>query len=459
MTRAPLFTRAVTTYDTPATTHDTFDDVLQTKDGETLFAGLKTAELVRTLFNLHLVAYEPVVDLSLKVLTSPLMKYSLFQVPVNQVVKGTAYSHFCAGEDVEEASKTLQRMWELGLRGILDYSSEDATDNESCDKNLQKFVHVVRQSSRLPQGSVSTSCVKISAICPIQLLERVSDLFRWQHVHKEFKLPWKQDVIPFLAEESPTHHVTSPPEPLTKEEEIDLTLAHKRLKDLCEACEQEGLPLLIDAEYSSVQPAIDYIIHAAAAEFNKGDRPLIYGTMQAYLKDSFSRLSLAVRGSHERGLSYGVKLVRGAYLSRENEMASFLRVPSPIHPNIESTHRCYNSCATFMLEQAATGDGAVMLATHNMDSGRIAAAKALELGLSRDDPRVQFAQLKGMADLLSLALAQAGFRVVKYLPFGPVSEVIPYLVRRAEENRGLLGNTIHERQAIRTELRRRLLQF
>ena len=180
-------------------------------------------------------------------------------------------------------------------------------------------------------------------------------------------------MIPFLAEESPTYHVSSPPDFLTKEEETDLTLAHERLSTLCKACEQEGLPLLIDAEYSSVQPAIDYIIHVAAAEFNKGARPLIYGTMQAYLKDSFSRLQLAVKGSHERGLSYGVKLVRGAYITREKEMASSLRVPSPIHSNIEGTHRCYDSCATFMLEQAANGDGAVMLATHNMDSGTIRA--------------------------------------------------------------------------------------
>lgn len=449
----------MTTFNSPpTTTQDTSDFLLQTKNGEAIFAGLSSKELVRTLFNLHLVAYEPVVDLSLKVLTSPLMKYALFQVPINQMVKRTAYSHFCAGENVEEASRTLQRMWELGLRGILDYSSEDATDNMSCDKNLEKFLQVVQQTNQLPQGSVSTSCVKISAICPIQLLERVSSLLRWQHVHKGFKLPWKQDVIPFLAEESPTYHVSSPPDFLTKEEETDLTLAHERLSTLCKACEQEGLPLLIDAEYSSVQPAIDYIIHVAAAEFNKGALPLIYGTMQAYLKDSFSRLQLAVKGSHERGLSYGVKLVRGAYITREKEMASSLRVPSPIHSNIEGTHRCYDSCATFMLEQAANGDGAVMLATHNMDSGRKAAAKAQELGLSRGDLRVQFAQLKGMADMLSLSLAHASFRVSKYLPFGPVPEVIPYLVRRAEENRGLLGNTVHERQAIRVELRRRLLQ-
>lgn len=454
--RSPLFARSVTTFNSPTTTQDTSDELLQTTNGEAIFAGFSTNELFKTLFNLHLVSYEPLVDLSLKVLTSPMMKYSLFNVPIYHVVKRTAFSHFCAGENVDEASRTLQRMWEHGLRGILDYSSEDATDNKSCDMNLQKFVQVVQQTSQLPQGSVSTSCVKISAICPIQLLERVSNLLRWQHVHKDFKLEWKQDVIPFLAEDSPTYHVTSPPNALTKEEETDLTLAHERLSKLCKVCEQEGLPLLIDAEYSSVQPAIDYIIHAAALEFNKGARPLVYGTVQAYLKDSFSRLHMAVEDSRQRGLSYGVKLVRGAYISRETELATFMRVPSPIHSNIEGTHHCYDSCAAYMLEQAVNGDGALVLATHNMESGRKAAAKALEVGLSRQNPRLHFAQLKGMADVMSLSLAQAGFRVSKYLPFGPVPEVIPYLVRRAEENRGLLGNTLHERQAIRTELRRRL---
>lgn len=212
--------------------------------------------------------------------------------------------------------------------------------------------------------------VKISAICPIQLLERVSNLLRWQHMNKDFKLPWQQEVIPVLAEDSPTYHVASLPEPLTKEEEDELLLTHDRLSELCQACELEGLPLLVDAEYTSVQPAIDYIIHAAASEFNKGNRPLVYGTLQTYLKDSFSRLNLALKGSHERGLSYGVKVVRGAYITRENALAASLRVPSPVHPNIRETHRCYDSCAALMLEQAASGDGFVVLGTHNMDSGR-----------------------------------------------------------------------------------------
>jgi proline dehydrogenase len=213
------------------------------------------------------------------------------------------------------------------------------------------------------------ACVKISAICPIQVLERVSDQLRWQHVNKDFKLPWKQDVIPILAEGSPTYQTVSQPETLTKEEGDLLVLAHERLSKLCQECESEGICLLVDAEYSSIQPAIDYIINVAACKFNKGDHPLVYSTLQTYLKDSFQRLNLAVKGSHERGLSYGVKIVRGAYILREKALAASLQAPSPIHSNIEETHRCYNSCAAFMLEQVSSGNASVVVATHNMASG------------------------------------------------------------------------------------------
>lgn len=218
-------------------------------------------------------------------------------------------------------------------------------------------------------NQVSSISVKISAICPIHILERVSDLLRWQHVNKDFNLPWKHDVIPVLAESSPTYHVQFPPESLTEEEEKHLVLAHNRLAKLCQTCESEGIPVLVDAEYSLIQPAIDYIINVAASEFNRGHQPLVYATMQTYLRDSFSRLNMAVQGSHHRGLTYAVKIVRGAYISRENALAAALGVPSPIHSNIEATHSSYNSCAAFMLEQAASDQGSVVLATHNLNSG------------------------------------------------------------------------------------------
>eukprot|EP00249_Psilotum_nudum_P017958 c26571_g1_i3 orf=245-1777(-) len=361
------------------------------------------------------------------------------------------------GEDVGEASETLRRTWELGLRCILDYSLEDAMDNISCDLNLEGFLKTIYQTHLLPSGSVSFSCVKITAICPLPLLERISNLLRWQHKHASFNLPWKDECLPLLAPESPTYHVQRQPDSLSEDEQRDILAAKERLWKLCKESDHAGLPLLVDAEHTSVQPAIDYFTYTAALQFNRGGRPLIYGTIQAYLKDSFPRLALAMGEAAKRGVSFGVKLVRGAYLTRECTLSGLMGAPSPVYSFIEDTHKCYDVCAAFMLERAALGDGSVVLATHNFDSGRSAAAKAEQLGLVKADGRLQFAQLKGMADGLSLALAHAGFQVSKYLPFGPVAHVIPYLIRRAEENRGLLGNTLPDRHCIRRELKARCL--
>lgn len=136
------------------TTQNASEDILQSNKGEELCAKMTSKELLKSLLNLQLVAYEPVVDLSIKILTSNAMKSPLFRAAVLPVLKRTAYSHFCAGENVEEASRTLTRMWQLGLRGIMGYGLEDATDSESCDENLEKFVQVVLQTSQLPPDSV-----------------------------------------------------------------------------------------------------------------------------------------------------------------------------------------------------------------------------------------------------------------------------------------------------------------
>ncbi|KAF3334901.1 Proline dehydrogenase [Carex littledalei] len=155
---------------------------------------------------------------------------------------------------------------------------------------------------------------------------------------------------------------------------------------------------------------------------------------------------MMMKSGENEGICTGIKLVRGAYITRETRVASSLGVPSPIHGSILETHRCYNECASFLLEKVRDGSGAVVLATHNTKSRKLAAAKAEELGIRKGDTKLQFAQLMGMADGLSLGLRNAGFQVNKYLPFGPVDHVIPYLVRRAEENKGFLSTSVQDRQ-------------
>jgi hypothetical protein len=170
------------------------DNILQTSNGGLLYAGVTSKELLRTLCNLHLVGYEPVVDASIKVLTSPLMQSALFRVPVLQAVKYTAYSHFCAGENIAEASTTLKNMWKLGLRGIMDYGLEDATDSQSCDKNLADFVNVVHQSAVLPSGSVGFPFSR--TLLNSVMLDSVFSYYRFMIMLGSLTLALRLNILP-----------------------------------------------------------------------------------------------------------------------------------------------------------------------------------------------------------------------------------------------------------------------
>lgn len=211
--------------------------------------------------------------------------------------------------------------------------------------------------------------VKITAICPISLLRRVADLLRWQKRDPCFHLPWKQYSFPILADATPLYHTAEEPERLSPEEEADLLLAQERLRRIGSKCEEHNIRLCIDAEYTAVQPAIDYFTYSSAAEHNRNE-PIIYGTLQAYLKDARERLVLKSEAAKKMGILLGVKLVRGAYMASEAKLAGSLGYESPIHNTIQETHDCYNDCASFMLDRIACGSGAVVLATHNVESGQ-----------------------------------------------------------------------------------------
>ncbi|OVA12509.1 Proline dehydrogenase [Macleaya cordata] len=425
-------------------------------DGGKLFRSVTTGKLLRSMVNQQMASYEPIVDIGIWVMRSRLVDTRIIRELIMSVVKHTFYDHFCAGENLDEARRTLQKLWDGGLKGIMDYGLEDATDNASCDRNFKEFVKTIETTKLLPPSSVSYACVKITAICPISLLKRVSDLLRWEHKDPSFHLPWKVDTLPMLSDSSPLYHTLNRPDPLTPAEEHDLHQAHQRLLKLSEKCLELNLPLLVDAEYSSVQPAIDYLTYSTMIRINRNNTPIVYGTIQAYFKDAKERLIQATEAAEKMGIVLGLKLVRGAYLSSESQLANSLGFASPIHGSIQETHACYDECASIMLEKASKGTGAVVLATHNIESGKAAAARAEGLGLEKSNEKVQFAQLKGMADGLSFALKNAGFQVSKYLPYGPVEMVIPYLLRRAEENKGLLSASTMDRKLMSNEIKRRL---
>ncbi|KAK7394321.1 hypothetical protein VNO78_14844 [Psophocarpus tetragonolobus] len=429
---------------------------LSFSDVEKLFSHVTTPALLRSTAVLHATALEPMVDFGTWLMRSNLMHLHPLRHLILSTVRNTFYHHFCAGEDASSAASSIRSLNHVGLRGMLVYGVEDALDNNACDRNLNGFLRTIHVTRSLPPSSVSFVIVKITAICPMSLLERISDLLRWQHKDPSFCLPWKQDCFPIFSPSSPLYHTMTRPQPLTPHEETDLQLSIQRFLHLCQKCVQANIPLLVDAEHTTVQPAIDYFTYSSAILHNKGDHPIVFGTIQTYLKDAKERMMLAAQAADTMGIPMGFKLVRGAYMSSEAKLAQSLGYASPIHDTIQDTHKCFNDCSSFMLEKISNGPGGVVLATHNVESGKLAAAKAHEVGIGKVNHKLEFAQLHGMSEALSFGLSNAGFQVSKYMPFGPVETVMPYLLRRAEENRGMLAASGFDRQLMRKELGRRL---
>ncbi|WCJ25457.1 Proline dehydrogenase 1 mitochondrial [Euphorbia peplus] len=435
------------------------DCILDLNDHRKLFSTLPTKKLIHASFILQLAAMDPVVDLGIWIMKSKLMRESdgVIRHAILRMIRHTFYEHFVAGETPNEVKSYVQRVNESGLRGMLDFAVEFSTKNDGCDLNFLAFLDTIEAAKSYSPSSVSFVVAKVTAICPLKLLERVSDLLRWEERNPSFNLPWKLDTLPVFSDSSPLYHTLKKPEPLTQEEELELQLAQLRLQKLCEKCIEANVPLVVDAEHTAVQPAIDYLTYSSAILYNKDDNPIIYNTIQTYLKDAKDRVLLATKAADKMGIPMGFKLVRGAYMSMERKLASSLGYESPIHNTIQDTHACFNDCASFLLEKMADGPTGLVLATHNVESGRLAAVKARELRIGDNgNEKLEFAQLYGMADALSFSLRDAGFQVSKYMPFGPLDMVIPYLLRRAEENRGLLSASSLDRQLLRKELGRRM---
>ncbi|KAB2075022.1 hypothetical protein ES319_A07G191200v1 [Gossypium barbadense] len=409
---------------------------LDLDDHQRLFGSIPTLNLLRSAANLGLAANERFVDFGMWIMNSRLMETSLVRDAILKTVKHTFFQHFCAGETTEEAADCVRRIHDKGFRGMLVYAVEHTSDNAGCDRNLEGSLGSVELAKSLPASS-------------------------WQYKDPSFYLPWKLNTLPIFSDSSALYHTLEKPAPLSPKEESDLQLAHQRLLKLCQKCVQDNVALTIDAEDTSIQPAIDYFTYSSAIMYNQDDNPIVFGTIQAYLKDAKERLFMTTKTAQSLGIPMGFKLVRGAYMSSESKLASLLGYDSPIHNSIRETHACYNDCASFMLERIADGYGAVVLATHNVESGQLAASKACDLGIQKGNQKLEFAQLYGMSEALSFGLRNAGFQVSKYLPYGPVDMVMPYLLRRAEENRGLLSTSSLDSVLMGKELKRRLkkLQF
>uniref|UniRef100_A0A669F0S9 Proline dehydrogenase n=1 Tax=Oreochromis niloticus TaxID=8128 RepID=A0A669F0S9_ORENI len=286
-----------------------------------------------------------------------------------------------------------------------------------------------------------------------RLTSRTIDLLDWNSLINDTTKISNLLMVPNLQ----TGHLEPLLNIFTEEEERQMKRMLQRVDILAKHAVENGVRLMVDAEQTYFQPAISRLTLEMQRKFNR-EKPVIFNTYQCYLKEAYDNVTLDVELSRREGWYFGAKLVRGAYMYQERARAKEIGYEDPINPDYEATNRMYHKCLEYVLEEIEHSRKAnVMVATHNEDTVKFTLDKMNEMGLSPTENKVYFGQLLGMCDQISFPLGQAGFPVYKYVPYGPVNEVIPYLSRRAQENRGFMKGSQRERSLLWKELKRRLL--
>lgn len=336
-------------------------------------------------------------------------------VPIKGIIKATIFKQFCGGENIEECMLTSVELDRYNIGTILDHSVEGEASEDGLDYNLEEILKTVKASA--DNDHIPFCVFKPTGVVRFGLLKKISAKT-----------------------------------PLSDNELAEWERARSRVNIICEAAFNSGTPVLIDAEESWIQDAIDEMVERMMEAYNK-DRVVVYNTTQHYRHDRLRYLKGMKARGDEGGYHVGVKLVRGAYMEKERERAIKKGYPSPIQPDKKSTDQDFNAATRFCVENIDRM--ALCIGTHNEESAEVGLNILLEKGLEKDDGRVYFAQLLGMSDHISYNLADAGYNVAKYVPYGPIKEVLPYLMRRASENRSIEGQTGRELSLLIKEKKRR----
>ena len=336
-------------------------------------------------------------------------------LPVEGLIKSTIFEQFCGGETIEECEATIKKLDRHKIGAILDYSVEGMSTEGAFDDTKDEIIRTILRAKG--DDAIPFSVFKVSGIAPLGTLERLS---------LKKKLDAKSQA---------------------KCERI-----FGRVNEICAAAYEIGQPLFIDAEESWIQEAIDRMAIEMMEKYNR-ERPIIFTTLQLYRTDRLQYLKETRRQAKLDGYFLGVKLVRGAYVEKERERAKKMGYPSPVHSTKEATDQDYDAAIDYCLKHV--DDVAFVAATHNEHSTRILAEKMFDRGIPPDHPNVFFSQLFGMGDNISYKLASLDYRVSKYVPYGPVADSIPYLIRRAEENSSAAGQVSRELSMIKREMKRR----
>ena len=337
------------------------------------------------------------------------------RLPVKGMVKATVFEHFCGGESIEDCESRIQELGQFNVKTILDYSVEGKQNENDFDQFLGKAVASIERASK--DSNVPFCVFKMTALIQFDLLKKVT------------------------AQEE-----------LTEEESNDFLKGRNRVDIICQNAANAGIPLMIDAEESWIQGAIDEIALIMMHRYNQ-ERALVYNTAQLYRHDRFEYIQNLYEQSKQEGFYIGLKLVRGAYMEKERARAARKGYEDPIQPNKEATDLDFNRAIEYCVEHMDRI--AFCCGSHNEYSSMLLTELMKKKEIAADDPQIYFSQLLGMSDHISFNLAKNHYNVAKYVPYGPVKEVMPYLIRRAEENTSIAGQTNRELDLVTTELERR----
>jgi len=337
-------------------------------------------------------------------------------LPIKGIIKATIFKQFCGGESITESLKTSSQLAEYGLKTILDYSIEGKTEEKDFDKTVSEIIATIKHAKS--NDNIPFAVFKVTGICLFNVLEKVN-----------------------LGTSN-----------LDAETHAQYTKLNQRVDQICKAAFDADVPVFIDAEETWIQDAIDRLAKEMSLKYNK-KRALIFNTAQLYRHDRLNFVKNEITHARENDYFLGMKIVRGAYMEKERERAENKGYTSPIQPNKEASDSDYDTAVELMLDNLDVT--AVCVGTHNEESSAKLAELMESRGIDSNDSRIYFAQLLGMSDHISYNLSHNGYNVAKYVPYGPIKEVLPYLLRRADENTSVAGQTTRELSLIIKERARR----
>lgn len=331
------------------------------------------------------------------------------------IVKNTIFEQFCGGTTLLNSQPTIDKLAQYNVVSLLDYGAEGKTTEEAYNRTMNENIKALEFAST--NASIPVVTTKITGLARFELLEKISA-----------------------------------GEPLSVEEEQEYSIVLKRIDAICASASQNNTSIFIDAEETWIQDAIDSITNLMMSRYNK-EKVSVFNTFQMYRPDRLAFLKKSYEEANKQGYLLGAKLVRGAYMEKERARAAEMGYDSPINPTKQATDEQFNQGVRFCVDHYETI--ALCNATHNLESSALLASLIQDKNLPKDHPHLNFCQLYGMSDNLTFNLAAEGFNVGKYVVYGQVEEVVPYLVRRAQENSSVTGDMSRELELYSEEIKRR----